>query len=136
MVQDQFHFILNNQEDTMVRKLDVDEQGQGAVEEVKSGILDISRKILLAAIGAAVVAEEEITGFVSRLVERGEIAEQDARKLIKEVIERREKLVREKIDEARRIRPVTVATKADVEALNARIAELAQKIEEIKKEKS
>jgi len=120
----------------MVRKLDVDEQGQGAVEEVKSGILDISRKILLAAIGAAVVAEEEITGFVSRLVERGEIAEQDARKLIKEVIERREKLVREKIDEARRIRPVTVATKADVEALNARIAELAQKIEEIKKEKS
>lgn len=119
----------------MVRKLDVDEEGQEAVDESKFGIIDISRKILFAAIGAAVVAEEEITGFVTRLVERGEIAEQDARNLIKEVFERREKLVRDKIAEARRNRPVTVATKADVEALNARIAELSQKIEEIKKEK-
>jgi polyhydroxyalkanoate synthesis regulator phasin len=120
----------------MVRKLDVEEEGQEPVEEAKSGIFEISRKILLAAIGAAVVAEEEITGFVTRLVERGEIAEQDARKLVREIIDRREKLVRDKIAEARRNRPVTVATKADVEALNARIAELAQKIDEIKKEKS
>ena len=119
----------------MVRKLDVEEE-QGVVEEAKKGIFDISRKILLAAVGAAVVAEEEISGFVTRLVDRGEIAEQDARNLVKEIIDRRDKIVHEKVAQARRNRPVTVATRTDIEALKARIEELSQKIEEIKKEKS
>lgn len=119
----------------MVRKLDVEEEDQDSTNEQKIGIIDISRKILFAAIGAAVVAEEEISGFVDRLVDRGEIAEQDARKLIKEVLDRREKLAHDKVAEAKRNRPVTVATKTDIETLNSRIAELAEKIEEIKKEK-
>jgi polyhydroxyalkanoate synthesis regulator phasin len=95
-------------------------------------VFEISRKLLMAAIGAAVIAEEEITSFVSRMVERGEIAEKDARTLLKEVLESREKVARQKIEEIRRGRPVTVATKSDIEELNAKIAELSKKLEELK----
>lgn len=95
-------------------------------------VFETSRKLLMAAIGAAVIAEEEITGFVGRMVERGEIAEKDARGLVKEVLDSREKVAREKIEEIRRGRPVTVATKSDIEELNAKIAELSKKLEDLK----
>ena len=101
-------------------------------ETPRLSVLETSRRLLLAAIGAAVIAEEEITGFVSRLVDRGEIAEKDARGLVKEVLDSREKVAREKIEEIRRSRPVTVATKSDIEELNAKIAELSKKLEELK----
>jgi len=118
----------------MAKKIDVEVAEVKEVEEKGklSGILEISRKMLMAAIGAAVVAEEEITCFVDRLVERGEIAEQDARRLISDVLEKREKIARDKIAEIRSKRPITVATKTDIEALNEKIAELSKKIEEIK----
>ena len=114
------------------KKVEVEKEAQ---ESKRPGILDVSRKILLAAIGAAVVAEEEINTLVSRLVDRGELAEGDARKLVKEVFDRRESMAREKIAEVRRNRPVTVATKSDIEALNARITELTEKLEALKTEK-
>jgi len=98
-----------------------------------SGFFDLSRKILLASIGAAVLAQEEVESFVNRLVQRGELAEIDARRLIKEVIERREKIAREKTSEVKSARPAPI-TKADIEALSAKIAELNRKIEELKKE--
>ena len=101
-------------------------------ETPRASVLETSRRLLLAAIGAAVIAEEEITGFVSRLVDRGEIAEKDARGLVKEVLDSREKVAREKIEEIRRNRPVTVATKSDIEELNAKIAELSKKLEDLK----
>jgi hypothetical protein len=52
---------------------------------IQPGHLDaeLSRKVLLAGVGAAVLAQDEISDFVDRLVERGEIAEQDARNLSK-----------------------------------------------------
>ena len=120
----------------MAKRIDVEvEDVKEEPEEKKeklSGLLEMSRKMLMAAIGAAVIAEEEITTFVDRLVERGEIAEQDARGLISDVLDKREKMAREKLAEIRSKRPITVATKADIEALNEKIADLSKKIEEIK----
>lgn len=68
------------------------------VEEVPSrgGFAELSRKILLAGIGAAALAQEEIERFVNRLVEKGELAEKDARKMIQEIMEKREKLEQER----------------------------------------
>lgn len=97
---------------------------------------DVSRKVLLAAIGAAAIAQDEIEGFVSRLVERGEMAEKDARKLVQEVLDRRERLEKERRATREQSKGSAAATRADVEALNARIAELNKKIEELKKEKA
>lgn len=96
----------------------------------------LSRKILLAGIGAASLAQEEIENFVNRMVERGELAEKDARHLAREIMDRREKMMRDFRSSAEPARP-TAATKADVDALTAKIAELNRKIDELsKKQKS
>jgi polyhydroxyalkanoate synthesis regulator phasin len=94
----------------------------------RTPLFEISRKILLAGIGAAVLAQDEIETFVNRLVDEGELAEKDARALVKEMMERREMLDRKKKSESRQ---PAAATKADIEALNLRIAELNKKIEEL-----
>lgn len=107
------------------------------VEDVTSrgGFTELSRKILLAGIGAAVLAQEEIERFVNRLVEKGELAEKDARKMIQEIMEKREKMEQERRAAAQKSRPAPV-TQADIEALSAKIAELSRKIEELRKERS
>jgi polyhydroxyalkanoate synthesis regulator phasin len=101
-------------------------------EEKHSPFYQTLRKLTLAAVGATMIAQEEVDSFLSRMAERGEIAEKDARRLMREAIERREKAERERKAQAAQSRPA-VATKADVEALAARIAELSQKLEELKK---
>lgn len=107
-----------------------------AEKGVYSTFFQLSRKILLAGIGAAVLAQEEVENFVNRMVERGEIAEKDARQLAREIMDRREKMMREWRTPAEAVHP-PAATKADVEALTAKIAELNRKIDDLtKKQKS
>ncbi|MBP7228634.1 MAG: hypothetical protein KA988_05935 [Longilinea sp.] len=101
-------------------------------EEKHSPFYRTLRKLTLAAVGATMIAQEEVDSFLTRMAERGEIAEKDARRLMREAIERREKAERERKAQAAQAHPA-VATKADVEALAARIAELSQKLEEMKK---
>jgi polyhydroxyalkanoate synthesis regulator phasin len=101
-------------------------------EPVKRTVFyDLSRKVLLAAIGGAAIASDEISNFVSRLAERGEIAEKDARKLIREVLDQRQKLEEEQKEQSEQQK--TKAYKEEIEALNARVVELSKKIEEMRK---
>ena len=100
------------------------------------------RRLFLAGIGAAALAQEELETLVNRLVEKGEIVEEDGRKLLKETFERRKREVEEteKEIDARIERIVTqvlaqlnIPTRSDIETLNQRIAELTKKIEELQK---
>ncbi len=101
-------------------------------EPVKRTVFyDLSRKILLAAIGGAAIASDEIAHFVTRLAERGEIAEKDARALIREVFESREKLEKEQKETGEQ--KSNQASRAEIDELNNRIVELNKKIEELKK---
>ena len=102
--------------------------------KIRGNLYDATRMILLAAVGAASLAQDEMNGFVDRLVERGEMAEADARKLVREMMDKREKLERDR----REHKPaaVSAATRADIETLTARVAELTRQIEELKKEKA
>jgi polyhydroxyalkanoate synthesis regulator phasin len=104
-------------------------------ERVRGTIYDATRTILLAAIGAASLAQDEMNSFVDRLVERGEMAEVDARKLVREMLDRREKMELERKGHARKHAGASTA-KADIEALTARVAELTRQIEELKKDKA
>ena len=101
-------------------------------KKLRGPFYDATRTVLLAAVGAASLAQDEMNGFIDRLVERGEMAEGEARKLVREVLDRREKLERER----KKTPGADAATKADVEALTARIAELTRQIEELKKAKA
>lgn len=107
----------------------------------RSPLLSAARRVLLASVGAVALAQDEIEDFVNRLVERGEIAEQDGKKLIREVLTRRRHIFEKKESElARRVEAMLerlkVPTKADIEALNEKIAALTQKIEDLTKKQS
>jgi poly(hydroxyalkanoate) granule-associated protein len=46
----------------------------------------MARKVLLAGMGALALTQEEAEKFVGKLVERGEIAEQDGKKLVRDMM--------------------------------------------------
>ncbi len=56
--------------------------------EKHSFLYNIVRRVLLAGVGAAALAEEEIQEFLQRLVERGEIAEQERDSLAAEILDK------------------------------------------------
>lgn len=101
---------------------------------VRGTLYETTRLILLAGVGAISLAQDEINDFIDKLVDRGELAEADARKLVKEVSERREKLEEERRARAKETHQQAAATRADVEALNARIAELTRQLEELRRQ--
>jgi polyhydroxyalkanoate synthesis regulator phasin len=99
---------------------------------VRGSLYETTRLVLLAGVGAISLAQDEINNFLDRLVERGEMAETDARKLVREVADRREKLEKERRMRVRETRQPVAATRADIEVLNARVAELTRQIEELR----
>lgn len=106
--------------------------------EERNALLEAARKVLMAGIGAVALAQDEVEDFVTRLVERGEIAEKDGRKLVREVMERRRKEAEKAEDEiGKRVEEVldrmSVPTKADIEVLGDKIQQLSKKVDELKK---
>lgn len=59
------------------------------IETRDSGLVAMVRKVLQASVGAFALTKDEVEDFVGKLVERGEIAEQDGRRLVREVMARR-----------------------------------------------
>ena len=115
---------------------------EAAEETEGSRLLALTRKVLLAGVGAVVLAQEEIESFVNKLVERGEIAEKDGKKLVREVMEKRKKETEKATEKAgdeldKRMEDLltrmNVPTKSDVEALSTKITALTKKVDELKK---
>ncbi len=113
-----------------------------AVEDPKDKdhpqMFETLRRVLLATIGAASIAQDEIEALVDRLVERGEIAEKDGKKLVREVMEKRkgratkvEQEINKHVESV--LDRMNIPSKADVEALSQKIAALSKKIDELKK---
>jgi poly(hydroxyalkanoate) granule-associated protein len=107
-------------------------------ESERNPLLEAARKVLLAGIGAMALTQEGIEDFVSRLVERGEIAEQDGKKLVGDVMERRKKDAKKAEEELDKrtdeiLTRLNVPSKGDIEELSAQIAALSKKVDELKK---
>jgi poly(hydroxyalkanoate) granule-associated protein len=108
----------------------------GGTERVP--LIDAARRVLLAGIGAVALAQDEVEDFVDKLVDRGEIAEKDGRRLVGDVLERRKKQTKKAesvLD--RRVEEIlgrmNVPTKADIDGLSAQIAALSAKIDDLKR---
>ena len=108
------------------------------VPEERSMVYETLRKLLLAGLGTVVVAQDEMEHFIEKMVEKGEIAEKDARKFVKEVVDRRkegakkaEAEIDKRVEEA--LNRMNIPTKADIEALSNKITALTKKVEELKK---
>jgi poly(hydroxyalkanoate) granule-associated protein len=112
---------------------------EASEEEMERGrILEASRRLMLASIGAVALAQDELENLAQRLVERGQIAEKDSKRLIREIMDRRrqeteraEKQVEKRVEEI--LQHMNVPTKSDIEALSAKIEALSKKVDELKK---
>ena len=118
--------------------VEVSEEG---VDVEEPSILESLRRVLLASVGVVALTIEEIGELVDKLVERGEIAEQEGKKLVIEIKEKRKKKTDEAEDLASsRMRELMdkmdIPTKSDIDALSAKIATLSKKVDELKKAQS
>ena len=104
-------------------------------------LLEGLRRVLMAGIGVAVLAQEEIEDFVTKLVDRGEIAENDGRSLISDVLERRRKEVQERTKKAsdsvdRSVEGIlshmNVPTRSEINSLSEQISELSKKVDQLR----
>lgn len=121
------------------------------VEEQKTPNVwvDNAHKVLLVGLGAVGMsqdtlkdAQDEVSKFFNKLVERGETVEKDSRKFFSDAIEQRKKQTEEFTDKAeseldKRIEEVlhrmSIPTKADINELVNKINLLSRKIDELKK---
>ena len=123
----------------MAKQTAVEKAPEPPVErEPHNALYEALRKVLLAGIGVVAIAQEEIDDLVEKLVERGEIAEKDGKKLIHEINEKRknqskkaEDQVSKRIEDA--LDRMNVPRKSDIDALGEKITVLTAKVDELKK---
>ncbi len=101
------------------------------VEETK--LQDAIHRIVLAAVGTVGLVQDEVEHFVNKAVERGQIAEKEARKTVHDVTERR-KGAEVKVDKRfeEMLVKLNIPTKTDLTDLNEKIADLTKKVEALK----
>ena len=120
----------------------VEDTAQDVAEEAgqeaeQNPLVGMTRKVLLASIGAVALTQEEVQKFVGKLVERGEIAEQDGKNLVGDVMEKRTKQA-QRAEEGFDTRMedlltrMNVPSKGDIDALSAKITALSKKVDELK----
>lgn len=106
-----------------------------------NALLSGLRRVLMAGVGAVALTQEQIEEFVGKLVERGEIADGDARKLISDVVDRRKRTLQDSTKRAeeeldKRIEGLLVRmnipSKGEIDALSDKIADLSRKVDQLR----
>lgn len=107
--------------------------------ERRRSLFDITRKVMLASIGAMAITQDELEDFIQRLVERGEIEEKEGTSLIHELktkqkqkIDKGEEEIQKRVNQL--LKHVDIPTKSDLETLNQKISNLSKKIDDLKRE--
>ncbi len=100
----------------------------------KRSVTEVVRTVLLAGIGALALTKEEVEQIVNRLVERGELAEKDARRVLEDLWSRRRQEVdrwagrlEERLEKA--LERLNVPRREDLDALEKRLAALERKLD-------
>jgi poly(hydroxyalkanoate) granule-associated protein len=98
------------------------------------------QRVLLAGVGVIVLAQEEIEEFVRRLVDRGDIAEDEGRMLVEDVIEQRNRRlqgIREGVEGTvgrsteEVYRRLNIPTRSEIVSLSEQIEILSKKVDEL-----
>jgi len=111
---------------------------QPASEKERSPMFEGVRRVLLAGMGVMALTMDEVQDFVDKMVERGELAEKDGKKIVREVMEKRKKKAEEaQVKVTKRVREIMnrmdISTKADIEALSKAVDDLSKKVDELMK---
>jgi poly(hydroxyalkanoate) granule-associated protein len=111
-------------------------------------IADLMRRLLLASIGAVAMSYDEAEQFINRLVERGELAQKDGEKLMNQMMERvrqpaqkaneQQGKVEERIESGfeQFLNRMNIPSKNDIDDLSAKVAQLAARVEEMRRQQS
>ena len=107
-----------------------------AVEEEPQSIVSAAHKLLLAAIGAVGLAQDTLEDLLNRMVERGEISQNDARHLVNQLRSWRPHPFQRGFQTPGAEAPATgdLVTRADIQALHDELAALSAKLDQIKTE--
>jgi len=97
--------------------------------EVGNTLLSGLRRVLMAGVGAVALTQEQIEDFVGKLVERGEIADGDARKLVSDVVDRGEEEFDKRIEGL--LSRMNIPSKSEIDALSEKISELSRKVDQL-----
>lgn len=120
----------------MTDRIEIAEEPVESANTFLSGL----RRILMAGVGAVALTQEQIEDFVGRLVERGEIADGDARKLLADVVEGRKKVMQNGTRKAEEefekrvetlLSRMNIPTKGEIDSLSRKITELSRKVDEL-----
>ena len=99
----------------------------------KIPITQLVRKVMLAGIGAAALAQEEAEDFIKNLIEKGELAEKEGWTILKDLRdkqkEKSEQFVEKRISTF--IEKFNIPTKSDYKELSKKISELSKKIDKL-----
>jgi polyhydroxyalkanoate synthesis regulator phasin len=109
------------------------EKAQETAAEESTKLQEALHRVMLAAVGTVGLVQDELEHFVNKAVERGQIAEKDARKTMREVSDKRKgagKEVDKRFEDM--LVKMNIPTKNDLNALNDKIADLAQKVDSLK----
>ncbi|MFN2134355.1 MAG: phasin family protein [Candidatus Promineifilaceae bacterium] len=120
----------------------MEDNSRSSTETRESGnvMLASLQRVLLAGVGVAVLAQEEIEEFVRRLVDRGDIAEDEGRELVEDVIEQRDRRVQQvrsgvesRIDRSTEevFRRLNIPTRTEIRSLSEQIDILSKKVDEL-----
>lgn len=128
-------------------------------EHTSAGMVAAVRRVLMAGVGVVALTRDEIEDFVGKLIERGEIAEQDGRRLVSDVLHRRRDKAEEMADKvedvAEKVQAETekqvsraesmmdqrieqilgrlnVPTKSDIDLLSEKVSLLAEKVDALR----
>ena len=129
-------------EEVEVKVREVAENGAAAGASVVDGL----RKLLLASIGAVAMTRDEAEAFLKKLVDRGELAQKDAEKVLREMQSRLRQGRPEVGSQVEKVgarmehgmeeflNRLNIPSKRDIDDLSAKIAQLAARVEELRKQ--
>ena len=115
-----------------------------AAAKTGSTLFEGLRKLLLASIGVVAMTRDEGEAFVNKLVERGELAQKDGEKLVKELRSRvrdsrpQVQKVGERVEHGVEefLNRLNIPSKRDIDDLSAKIAQLSARVDELRKQQS
>lgn len=96
------------------------------------------KRVMLAGLGAVTMAQEEFESFVNKLVEKGEMAEHERKRWVKDFAEKSSKQTKDTLHAIEEntvegleklLAKLNIPNKKDMEALTKRIDELHQRVE-------
>jgi polyhydroxyalkanoate synthesis regulator phasin len=112
-----------------------------SAEEAKelNPLFDAVRKVCLAGVGAVALTVEALEDLVDKLVERGELTEEEGRKLVSDVWSRRKKDAKKAEEEVNKrvddlMSRFEIPSKGEFQDLSSKIDALSKKVDDLKKE--